>query len=222
MMLSGLNLSLAFGATVALANASATVDQGEVVAIVGPSGCGKSTLLYCLAGLLRPDQGTVRFEGRDLAKSSDAARSELRRSRFGFVFQFAELVPELTLRENIALPLELNGVRGSQRRRRVGELLDLLDLSAAADRRPAKVSGGQAQRAAVARALAIQPQVVFADEPTGALDSVNGRAVLEALVRLARDEGSSVLLVTHDAEIAKTADRLVLMRDGGVLPGGTT
>lgn len=126
-------------------------------------------------------------------------------------------MPELTLRENIALPLELNGERAAVRRRRVADLLTGLGLAESADRRPAKVSGGQAQRAAVARALAHRPQVVFADEPTGALDSVSSSAVLDALIGLARDEGSSIVLVTHDPEIAKRADRVVSMRDGTVL-----
>jgi putative ABC transport system ATP-binding protein len=215
-MLSARDLSLAFGATVALAGASATVASGEAVAIVGPSGCGKSTFLYCLAGLLRPSQGTVSFNGTDIASLTDAGRSQLRREHFGFVFQFAELVPDLTLRENISLPLELNGVRGSARHRRVDEVIGLLNLGDECDRRPAKVSGGQAQRAAVARALVHRPKIVFADEPTGALDSTNGAAVLDALVRLVRDEGGSVVLVTHDVEIAKRADRVLSMLDGAV------
>lgn len=216
-MLSGKSLSLTIGATVALADASVTVAPGEVVAIMGPSGCGKSTLLYCLAGLLLPDAGTVMFDGSDLTALTDADRSELRRKNFGFVFQFAELVPELTLRENIALPLDLVRIRGSQKRQRVAELLESLCLGTEAGRRPAKVSGGQAQRAAVARALAHRPRVVFADEPTGALDSSNGTAVLDALIGLARGEGSSILLVTHDADVASKADRTITMQDGSTL-----
>jgi putative ABC transport system ATP-binding protein len=199
---------------VALAGASATIAPGEIVALVGPSGSGKSSLLYCLAGLIPPDQGKVTFNGVDLVALSDDERSDLRREHFGFVFQFGELVPELTLRENIALTLELNGVPRRERRATVRDLIDRLDLSAHADRRPVRVSGGQAQRAALARAVAHRPAVVFADEPTGALDSRNGAIVLDLLVRLARDDGSAVVLVTHDERVAARADRVIRMNDG--------
>lgn len=160
-MLSAEEVTLSFGKTVALAGASATVHRGEVLALVGPSGSGKSTMLYCMAGLLQPDGGKVEFDGKVLTKLGDDARSDLRRREFGFVFQFAELVPELSLRENVALPLELNGVPRRQREARVDELLDRLGITEQADRRPAKVSGGQAQRAAVARAMAHRPRVLF-------------------------------------------------------------
>jgi putative ABC transport system ATP-binding protein len=207
-------IHLTYGDTVALAGASATVAPGEIVAIVGPSGSGKSSLLYCIAGLISPDQGKVTFNGIDLLALTDDERSDLRRSHFGFVFQFADLVPELTLRENVALTLEINGVPRRERRAKVHELIERLGLSAHADRRPARVSGGQAQRAAVARAVAHRPAVVFADEPTGALDSRNGAIVLDLLVRLARDDGSAVVLVTHDERVAARADRVVRMNDG--------
>lgn len=215
-MLVAEDLHLAYGKTVALAGASVAVSPGDVVAVTGPSGSGKSSLLYCLAGLLRPKSGRVRFRGSDVADMSDDERSDLRRRNFGFVFQFAELVPELTLRENVALPLELNGISRRNRRARVNELLAMLDLADHADRRPAQVSGGQAQRAAVGRAIAHRPAVVFADEPTGSLDSGNGKIVLDALLDLARSHESSVVLVTHDAGIAARADRTVPMRDGCV------
>ncbi|WP_117209136.1 ABC transporter ATP-binding protein [Allorhizocola rhizosphaerae] len=205
---------LRYGDTVALAGASATIASGEIVAMVGPSGSGKSSLLYCLAGLIAPDSGEVRFAGTNLARLPDDERSDLRRSRFGFVFQFAELVPELTLRENIALPLELNGVKRRERVSRVDELVDRLGLADHAERRPSKVSGGQAQRAAVARAIAHRPSFLFADEPTGSLDSANGMVVLDLLLQLANDDGAAVVIVTHDERVAAQADRVIRIADG--------
>lgn len=215
-MLVAEKLQLQYGQTVALAEASAAIGAGETVALVGPSGSGKSSLLYCLAGLIRPSEGRVLFEGRDLAALSDDDRSDVRRISFGFVFQFAELVPELTLRENIALPLEMNRVGRKKRAQRVSSLLERLDLTAHADRRPSKVSGGQAQRAAVARAVAHGPRVVFADEPTGALDSINGKLVLDTLMDLSRQDGAAVVLVTHDLDIARSTSRMISLRDGYV------
>lgn len=213
-MLSARDVGLAYGKTVALAGASVTVAEGSVVALIGASGSGKSSLLYCLAGLLTPDTGEIRFDGVLLNGLSEDDRSDLRRKDFGFVFQFAELVPELTLRQNIALPLELNRWRRSARKQRVDELLEQLDIHQQADRRPVQVSGGQAQRAAVARAIAHRPRMLFADEPTGALDSVNGAIVLESLLQLAKVNRTSVVLVTHDRAIARRADEVVEMRDG--------
>lgn len=211
------SVRLSFGSTVALTAAEARIAKGTVTAIVGPSGSGKSTFLYCLAGLLLPDAGTVSFRGRDLSDLSDDQRSDLRRSSFGFVFQSADLVPELTLAENIELPLELNRVSRPNRKRRVADLVRQLGLDNHAGRRAAQVSGGQAQRAAVARAIAHRPAVVFADEPTGALDSANGQAVLGELIRLARTDGAAVVLVTHDREIAQSADAVLSMSDGRML-----
>ncbi|MDI1460416.1 ABC transporter ATP-binding protein [Catellatospora sp. KI3] len=213
-MLIAEKLSLTFGDTVALAEASATVGAGEVVALVGASGSGKSTMLHCMAGLLRPASGRVLFDGHEITNLDDDSRSDVRRSRFGFVFQFAELVPELTLRENIALPLELIGVKRKDRDARVEELVEALGLREHADRRAAQVSGGQAQRAAIARGIAHKPKVVFADEPTGALDSDNGKLVLDAFLALARHNGTAILLVTHDHTVAEWADRVLTMRDG--------
>lgn len=208
-----------FGSTVALGGASATVGPGERIALVGPSGSGKTTLLYCMAGLITPDTGAVSFHDRDFAGLTDIERSALRLRSFGFVFQLAELVPELTLRENIALPLDLLGVPRRRRADRVGELLDRLGITAQADRRPARVSGGQAQRAAVARAVAHRPEVVFADEPTGSLDSANGAAVMDLLFGLSAEQGTALVLVTHDRELARRADRVVVLRDGVVATG---
>ncbi len=213
-MLTAENVGLAYGETVALKNASATVSAGEIVALVGPSGSGKSTLLYCMSGIVTPDRGDITFDGRLLGGMADDELSEVRRRSFGFVFQFAELVPELTLRENVTLPMEINRVPRRERRGRAIELLERLGILAEADRRPSQVSGGQAQRAAVARALSHRPQVVFADEPTGSLDSSNGDVVLDVLASVARQDGTAVVLVTHDDKIAQAADRRIPLSDG--------
>lgn len=219
-MLIAKDLKHSFGPTVALAQASATVVSGEKVALVGPSGSGKTTLLYCLAGLLRPDHGEVFFNDRNIHGLTDDQRAQVRLRDFGFVFQFAELVPELTLRENIELPLDLLDVRRRQRRNRANELLERLGLTEQADRRPARVSGGQAQRAAVARAVAHRPAVIFADEPTGSLDTANGKVVIDLLFQLSQEQGTAIVLVTHDPEIAHRADRVVHLRDGLVVSDG--
>ncbi|WP_020574530.1 ABC transporter ATP-binding protein [Actinopolymorpha alba] len=207
------DLRLAFGSTPALDGASVAVERGEIVALMGPSGSGKSTLLHCLAGVLRPDHGEVWWEGRRLDTLPERRRSAIRLERFGFVFQFGDLVPELTLRENILLPLRLLRAPRADFQR-ADDLLDRLELVEVASRRAAEVSGGQAQRAAVARALVHRPGVVFADEPTGALDSVTGEIVLTTLVQLARDHGSSIIIVTHDHRVAAHADREIVIRDG--------
>jgi putative ABC transport system ATP-binding protein len=216
-MLRAEGLRLAYGPTQALVDASVEVGPAESVALVGPSGSGKSSILHCLAGLLQPDGGAVEFHGEPLPADDDL-RSDLRRERFGFVFQFAELVPELTLRENIALPLHLNRVPRGEVRRRVAEIVEALGLEEHADRRPARVSGGQAQRAALGRAVAHRPSVIFADEPTGSLDAENGTVALDVMLRLAREEAAALLLVTHDPAIAARADHVVQVVDGRTVP----
>ena len=192
---------------------------------MGPSGSGKSTLLHCLAGIFTPDSGEIWFDGQRLDQLSEARRTELRRTAFGFVFQFGQLVPELTAADNVALPLLLNRVRGARRRTsRPRRWLARLGLEGMDGRRTGELSGGEAQRVAVARALAIGPQVLFADEPTGSLDSLTGEKVMDLLVGLAREEGTTVVLVTHDARVAAYADREVMVRDGRVTtlePSGT-
>jgi putative ABC transport system ATP-binding protein len=215
-MLRGKDLALHFGATRALDGADIEIPTGEIVAVMGPSGSGKSTLLYVLAGILRPDRGEVHLGDRRVDTLGDAARSRLRLTSMGFVLQFGDLVPELSLRENVELPLRLVGVAKPQARRRAAALLRELEVDEHADRRPGQVSGGQAQRVAVARALVHRPAVVFADEPTGSLDSVAGELVLDALTGLARREGSTVVLVTHEPRVAAYADRTVYLRDGRV------
>ncbi|MFU8870908.1 ABC transporter ATP-binding protein [Micromonospora sp. SL4-19] len=213
-LLIGEDLHRSFGPTPALAGASVAVRAGEVVALMGPSGSGKSTLLHCLAGIVRPDSGRVLYRGSELTTLSDAERSALRRREFGFVFQFGQLVPELTCLENVALPLRLERVRRREAERRATEWLDRLEVTDVADKRPGEISGGQGQRVAVARALVTGPRVVFADEPTGALDSLNGERVMRLLAAAARDAGAAVLLVTHEPRVAAYSDREVVVRDG--------
>ncbi|WP_432104900.1 ABC transporter ATP-binding protein [Streptomyces sp. bgisy091] len=213
-LLSAHSLHKAYGATPALDGASFSVRPGEVVAVMGPSGSGKSTLLHCLAGIVTPDSGTVTYAGQELSAMSDARRSALRRSDFGFVFQFGRLVPELTCLENVALPLRLNGVRRARAERTAREWMERLEVEDLHAQRPGEVSGGQGQRVAVARALATSPKVVFADEPTGALDSLNGERVMDLLTDSARTSGTAVVLVTHEARVAAYSDRDVVVRDG--------
>jgi len=205
-----------FGSTPALRGANLGLAAGETLAVMGPSGSGKSTLLHCLAGIYSPDQGEVRFNGRRLDTLSDAARSKLRRTEFGFVFQFGQLVPELTAADNIALPLLLGRTGRRAAYQQADVWLGRLGLEGLGGRRTGELSGGQAQRVAIARALVARPRVLFADEPTGSLDSLTGEQVMEILVGLVREEGTSVILVTHDARIAAYADRAVMVRDGKV------
>ncbi|WP_326774294.1 ABC transporter ATP-binding protein [Streptomyces sp. NBC_01445] len=203
-----------YGATKALDGAEFSVHPGEVVAVMGPSGSGKSTLLHCLAGIVPPDEGTITYAGQNLATMSDAARSALRRSDFGFVFQFGQLVPELTCLENVALPLRLNGARRKAAEATARTWMERLEVDDLTAKRPGEVSGGQGQRVAVARALATSPRVLFADEPTGALDSLNGERVMELLTDAARSTNAAVVLVTHEARVAAYSDREIIVRDG--------
>jgi len=213
-LLSGRGLRLSFGPTSALDGVDLDVAAGELVAVMGPSGSGKSTLLHVLAGILVPDAGEVHLDGECVSGWPDRRRAALRLRRYGFVFQFGDLVPELTLAENVALPLELTGTGRREARRKAGDMLASLGLDGEGGRRAGEVSGGQLQRAAVGRALVQRPAVLFADEPTGALDTLTGEAVLEQLVTLARRHDSAVVLVTHEARVAAYADREVILRDG--------
>jgi putative ABC transport system ATP-binding protein len=210
------DLHKAYGPTPALDGASFSIHPGEVVAVMGPSGSGKSTLLHCLAGIVRPDSGSIRYGGRELTEMSDAERSTLRRTEFGFVFQFGQLVPELTCTENVALPLRLTGVKRKVAERTAQEWMERLEVADVGRKRPGEISGGQGQRVAVARALVTSPRVIFADEPTGALDSLNGERVMELLTEAARDTNAAVVLVTHEARVAAYSDREVIVRDGKV------
>jgi putative ABC transport system ATP-binding protein len=203
-----------FGQTPALRGANVTVRQGEILAIMGPSGSGKSTLLHCLAGIFTPDSGTVAFTGQLLNTMSEADRTKLRRTAFGFVFQFGQLVPELTAADNVALPLLLNRTKRKVAYKTADTWLDKIGIGDKGGRRTGELSGGEAQRVAVARALAMAPKVIFADEPTGSLDSLTGEKVMDLLTGLAREQGTTVVLVTHDARIAAYAERVATVRDG--------
>lgn len=214
------DLVKSYGPTPALRGLSLGVAEGEIVAITGPSGCGKSTLLHCAAGILRPDSGEVIYAGARLDTRSEAERSRLRRTDFGVLFQFGHLVAELTAADNVALPLLLAGASRRGARTTALSWLDQLGVAGVAGALPGQMAGGQRQRVAVARALAGGPKVVFADEPTGALDTLAGEQVLGHLVRLARSHGVTVLLATHDATVAAYADREVVLRDGALDPGG--
>jgi putative ABC transport system ATP-binding protein len=205
-----------FGQTPALRGASVSVAAGEILAVMGPSGSGKSTLLHCLAGILIPNSGEVWFDGRRVDAMTEAERSALRRDRFGFVFQFGQLVPELTAEENIALPLLLGGARRAAALGRARTWCGRLGLDGLEQRRSGELSGGEAQRVALARSLVADPDVLFADEPTGSLDSFAGEQVMNLLTGAARQHGTTVVLVTHEARVAAYADREVIVRDGKV------
>jgi putative ABC transport system ATP-binding protein len=221
-LLAARGLVKAHGRNQALRGASVELRAGEILAVTGASGSGKSTLLHCLAGIVRPDEGSVAYGGVRLDQLPEKRLSELRRTEFGVVFQFGQLIPELTALDNVALPLMLGGATRADARDRAGEWLERFGVRGQEDLRPGGMSGGQAQRVALARALATGPKVVFADEPTGALDSLAGEQVMGALVHTAREAGTAVLLITHDAQVAAYADREVQLRDGSVLPLGVT
>jgi putative ABC transport system ATP-binding protein len=210
-----------------LRGVSLEVARGEFVALMGPSGCGKSTLLHILGGLEPPDAGSVTIEGRSLYSLDDTALSAFRRDRLGFVFQFFNLLPNLTAAENVALPLRLRN-EGSWRSRdgglsqrnineRVTALMNQLNLHGLQGHGPEEISGGEQQRVAIARALAAAPALVLADEPTGNLDWTTGREVMTLLGRLCRSHQQTVVLVSHDARVAAHADRVLVMRDGQIV-----
>ncbi|MGX5358166.1 ABC transporter ATP-binding protein [Kocuria sp. KH4] len=209
-----------FGATPALRGIDLEVLPGEVLAVMGPSGSGKSTLLHCAAGVLAPDHGTVTYTrpGSDapvtISDLDEAARSRLRLREFGFVFQYGQLLPELSAVDNVTIPLLLAGTRRRAARAAAVELLGRLGLSGQGEKHPGELSGGQAQRVAIARAMVGEPAVLFADEPTGSLDSLASETVLELMLELVREAGTTVVMITHDPRTAAYADREVIVRDG--------
>lgn len=207
------NLVKTYGSVKALSSVSLTVEPGASVAIMGPSGSGKSTLLHVLSGILRPDSGTVQLGDTDITSLSDSARSILRRKQFGFVFQDGQLVDELTARENVAFPLLLDGWKRSRAMREAEHWLRRLGLDGLGGRKPGEMSGGQAQRVAIARSLIARPSVVFADEPTGALDQATGHEVMQILTTVCHMSGATLIVVTHDLEVAKWCNRLIEIRD---------
>ena len=215
-ILSARNLHKRFGLTHALRGVDLDIAAGEIVAIMGPSGSGKSTLLHCLAGVLAPDEGQIVLGGMDIGTLGEAARSRLRLTRFGFVFQFGQLLPELTALDNASLPLLLAGKGRGEARRAAGDWLDKLGIGEQAGKRPAQLSGGQAQRVAIARALAMHPEVLFADEPTGALDSLSAETTMTLMRDQVRAAGTTLIIITHDPRTAAYADREIIIRDGRV------
>jgi putative ABC transport system ATP-binding protein len=204
----------AYNRTVALRGVSLTVDPAEIVAVTGPSGCGKSTLLHAAAGIIRPQKGSVRLLGQDLASLDEGERTRLRRHRVGIVLQFGQLVPDVPILDNVALPLMFNGEGRALARQMAREWLARVGMEDVRDAVPAELSGGQGQRVAVARALVTDPRIVLADEPTGSMDTVGGEELLELLLGNARERGTSIVLVTHDNIVASRADREVRLRDG--------
>lgn len=210
------NLSKSFGAEHVLHDISLEIGAGEAVAVMGPSGSGKSTLLNCLAGVLVPDAGSVIYNQRDITTISDTARSRIRLHDFGFVFQDGQLIPELSNRENVAMPLQLRGNSRREALHQADELLAKLGMSGHSGKLPGDISGGQAQRVAVARAIAGEPTILFADEPTGALDQATGHEVMQLLTALVERSGATLLMVTHDSNVAQWCDRLIEIRDGRV------
>lgn len=205
-----------FGQTHALRGVSLDVGPGEVLAIMGPSGSGKSTLLHSLAAITSIDEGEIFFDGKRIDKLSDNKRSELRRTQFGFVFQFGQLVPELTALDNVALPLLLNGAPRAEAYKKATLWMNTVGLDEKYDSLPGELSGGQAQRVAIARAMVIEPKILFADEPTGSLDTLNSEKVMELFIKTAKDNGTTVIMVTHEPSIAAYADREIIVRDGQI------
>ena len=204
----------------ALNSVSFAVQSGEMVAVMGPSGCGKTTLLNCLSGLDSIDSGDVSIAGRLLRTMSDDALSEYRAKSMGFVFQAYNLLHVLTVQENVELPLILAGNSQKNSRDRATEKLNLVGLGDRIDHLPAELSGGQQQRVAIARALANDPSIVWADEPTGNLDSTNAGEIMELLTRLNKEQGQTFVLVTHSDEVGGMADRIVRMSDGVIVDDG--
>ncbi|MFC2779007.1 ABC transporter ATP-binding protein [Actinomyces sp.] len=218
-------LEMSFGQTHALRGVDLDILAGEVLAVTGPSGSGKSTLLHVMAGVLVPDAGRVDYHGsdttQDIAALDEAARSRLRLTEFGFIFQFGQLLPDLSALDNVTIPLLLAGTPRRRALAQARETLGELGLSEHLDKRPTQLSGGQAQRAAVARALVTNPRLLFADEPTGSLDSLAAERTMEVLLSSVRSRGAGLVIITHDARVAAYADREVTVRDGRIGPGAT-
>lgn len=208
------DITKSYNSAPVLTGISLTIEPGETVAVMGPSGSGKSTLLHCMSGVLLPDDGDVIFGDTKINSLSDADRSALRLHDFGFVFQDGQLLPELTARENVALPMILQGKKRSKSLSLADDVLGRLGLKDLTRRRPGQMSGGQAQRVAIARAMAGEPGVIFADEPTGALDQSTGHEVMQQLTALVEQTGTTLVMVTHDVKVADWCRRRVEIRDG--------
>lgn len=211
------DIKKSYGATKVLHGISLDVEPGKILAIMGPSGSGKSTLLHGLAAIIGIDSGEVQLEGKRIDTLSDTKRSILRRTKFGFVFQFSQLVPELTAIDNVALPLLLNDIKKPEAYKRAEKWLTRVGLADQLLGMPGQLSGGQAQRVALARAMVIEPSVLFADEPTGSLDSIAAENIMELFTELSDEHGTTIVMVTHEPTIAAYADREVIVRDGRLL-----
>jgi ABC transporter related protein len=216
-IISAKDIKKAYGKTHALRGASLRVKKGEVLAIMGPSGSGKSTLLHSLAAIISVDSGEIRLNGKRIDKLPDDKRSILRRTMFGFVFQFGQLVPELTVEDNVALPLLLNKKDKKEAYKKAKRWIAEVGLSGKENNLPGELSGGQAQRIAIARAMVIEPQILFADEPTGSLDTFNSEKVMELFIKTVKEHGTTVIMVTHEPSIAAYADREIVVRDGKIV-----
>jgi ABC-type lipoprotein export system ATPase subunit len=216
-IISAAGLNKRFGSLQVVKEVNLEVKKGEFVCIVGKSGSGKTTLLSMLSGLERPSSGHVTLNGRDIEAMSEDELALLRRESVGFIFQSFHLIPTLTAWENVALPLFPEKMSNAKRRQRALELLRRMELGPRVEHRPAKLSGGEKQRVAIARALVNDPEIVFADEPTGNLDSATGEAIMERLRSLHAESGLSLVMVTHDLDLAESADRIVRMQDGEVV-----
>ncbi len=203
--------------TKALRGADFKVKKGEAVAVMGPSGSGKSTLLHCMAGILKADNGSVMFEGQDINKMTDKQRNKLRREKFGFVFQFSQLVPELTAWDNVALPLIIQGKSKKVAYEQAKKWLKKVEAEELAEKLPGQLSGGQAQRVAIARAMVIEPEILFADEPTGSLDSLSSEKIMTLFIDTVKETNTTLIIITHEPNIAAYADREITVRDGVVL-----
>ena len=216
-ILAGEGLSKKYGSLEVVKDVSINVDAGEFVSLVGKSGCGKTTLLSLLSGLERPTKGNVVLNGKKINGASEDELALFRRANVGFIFQSFNLIPTLSAWENVALPLFPINMTGEERKRRATELLEHMEMGHRMDHLPSALSGGEKQRVAIARALVNHPKVIFADEPTGNLDSATGDAIMDILNRLNKIEGVAILMVTHEVELAKKAKRLVRMHDGEVI-----
>ena len=203
--------------TQALRGVSLSIDSGEFTALIGPSGSGKTTLLQLIGCLDQPSSGRVFITGKDVSRLNRNQRADMRRGTIGFIFQFFALIPTLTAYENVELPMLLVGLGASERRARVKQLLDAVDLADRAHHRPDQLSGGQQQRVAIARALATKPSIILADEPTANLDTPNGTQIMETMTRLNRETGVTFVFATHDPRVIKYARRIVTLRDGVIV-----
>jgi putative ABC transport system ATP-binding protein len=216
-ILSGTDLSKKYGDLEVVKGVSLAIDAGEFACLVGKSGCGKTTLLSLLSGLEKATKGHVILNGKEINGASEDSLALFRRDNVGFIFQSFNLIPTLSAWENVALPLFPLKMTNEERRKRATELLDKMELGHRVEHLPSALSGGEKQRVAIARALVNNPKIIFADEPTGNLDSSTGDAIMNILNKLHKEEGVAILMVTHEDELAKTANRLIRMKDGEIM-----